>query len=152
MSNMSRRDAEQQCAEGDALAALVEQQLDELLVDIQDAREALEGERSAWDESTVATGGGVFTIIGGVLLCLAPDPTLLTKVGCGAAILGGAGTVGASEYDRFDEIREAEERLERIQQRYDRLRESTSKLREEYNKCVSHHVIQVTPLPVVTPL
>lgn len=153
MSNMSRKDAEQQCAEGNELAALVEHELEEIRVDIEGARADLEGERSAWDESTVASGGGLLGIVGGVLLCLAPDPTLLTKVGCGVAIGGGVATVGASEYDRFDEINKAEERLDRLQERYDRLRARTSGLREEYNKCVSHHVIQVRPLgPIVTPL
>jgi hypothetical protein len=118
---------------------LAEQALDQ-------ARQALEDERSEWDESSYATGGSVLGIIGGVLLCVAPDPTLLTKVGCAAGVLGGGAGVAGSEIDRAKEIAAAKAAVSQAEAAYWQAKSRYDSAAAAAQSCVLHHMIQVTPL------
>jgi hypothetical protein len=146
MTNQTEEEAAQSCA------AFIEAELQarleyrEALEELEAAKETLQAERSGWDESTFATGGGLLGVIGGALACLAPDPTFITKGICAAGILGGGLTVGSSEGDRFKEIKDAEAKVQAAQNKVDRLAGKVADAEQATTSCMNHFQLKVSPL------
>jgi hypothetical protein len=106
---------------------------------LEQARAALESERSFWDGSTLATVGGLITIGVSVAACVAPEP-VVTKTICAATITAGALGVTASEVDRFSDISSAEAALQQAETLYDMASREATRAQMEFGSCIWHHL------------
>jgi hypothetical protein len=106
------------------------------------AYEALEAARAAYDSAGGALDDSTFwDIVGGALIvasCFAPE--LSSKTICVAGLVGGSGTIAASELDRQDEIDAAEQALKAAEVQYEMAATQAASLGLKYFDCLFHHV------------
>lgn len=110
---------------------------------LQQARAALESERSFWDGSTFATIGGLLTVGVAIAACVAPEP-VVTKTVCAATVGAGALGVAASEIDRVGDISSAEAAVQQAEMLYDMASREATRAQMKFGSCIWHHLAKPT--------